>query len=69
MSNPLLDTTTLPRFGEIMPEHVLPAIKQVIAAHRKELDGLLLEEGEPGIDTLVAPVERMEHELGRIWSR
>ena len=29
--NPLLDTSTLPRYGEILPEHVVPAVEQLIA--------------------------------------
>ena len=68
MQNPLLDTATLPRFNEIEPEHVLPAISEVITDHRARLEQLLESAGEPGIDSLVAPVEKMEHELGRIWS-
>lgn len=68
MSNPLLDTTTLPRFDEIEPEHVLPAISEVIAKQRARLEQLLKTADEPGIDSLVVPVETMDHELGRIWS-
>ena len=68
MHNPLLDTSSLPRFHEILPEHVLPAIEQVIAEHRARLDALLDTVAEPDIDSLVSPVEQMEHTLGRIWS-
>ncbi len=68
MNNPLLDTSTLPRFDEIAPEHVVPAIRQVIAEHRAELKQLLENGDSPDIESLVAPVEQMEHELGRIWS-
>ncbi|RZV34877.1 MAG: oligopeptidase A, partial [Chromatiales bacterium] len=68
MSNPLLDTTSLPRFDEIQPEHVLPAIRKVIDDNRARLDGLLRSEEKPDIDVLVAPVEHMDHELGRVWS-
>ena len=68
MSNPLLDTSSLPRFDEISPEHVLPAIEQVIADQRAELDRLLSTGEDPGADTLVAPVEHMGQQLGRIWS-
>ena len=68
MSNPLLDTSSLPRFGEIQPEHVLPAIRKLIDDNRARLDGLLRSEEAPGIDALVAPVEHMDHELGRVWS-
>jgi oligopeptidase A len=68
MPNPLLNIATLPRFDEIEPEHVLPAISQVIAEHRVRLEQLLDTAGEPGIESLVAPIENMEHELDRIWS-
>ncbi len=68
MNNPLLDTSSLPRFDEIMPEHVVPAIEKVIADHRARLDELLDTNNQPDIDSLVSPIEQMEHTLGRIWS-
>jgi len=68
MNNPLLDTSSLPRFDEIMPEHVLPAIEEIIADHRLQLNALLDTSNEPDVDALVSPVEQMEHRLGRIWS-
>ncbi len=46
----------------------MPAIKKVIADHRAQLDALLDIDAEPDIDSLVCPVEQMEHTLGRIWS-
>jgi len=68
MTNPLLDTSSLPRFGDIRPEHVVPAIEQVIAKHRSRLEQLLQANHDPDLDSLVAPVEQMGHELGRVWS-
>ena len=68
MENPLLDTSSLPRFDEIQPDHVLPAIRKVIADNRAELDRLLGSDQAPDIDALVAPIEHMDHELGRVWS-
>jgi oligopeptidase A len=68
MSNPLLDTSSLPRFGDIAPEHVIPALTQLIADHRQRLDELLSTTPDPDFDTLVAPLEDMEHELSRVWS-
>lgn len=68
MINPLLDTSSLPRFDEIQPEHVLPAIRKVIEDNRTQLDDLLNSGITPGIDALVAPIEHMDHELGRVWS-
>ena len=68
MSNPLLDTSSLPRFDEIRPEHVMPAIRKVIADNRARLDDLLSASDAPDFDDIVVPVEVMDHELGRIWS-
>ncbi len=68
MSNPLLDTSSLPRFDEIRPEHVLPAIRKVIADNRARLDDLLSASDAPDFDDIVVPVELMDHELGRVWS-
>ncbi len=68
MSNPLLDTSSLPRFAEIEPDHVLPALRQLIATHRSKLAELLDAATEYDFDSLVAPLEDMEHELSRVWS-
>ena len=68
MTNPLLDTSSLPRFTEITPEHVLPALSELIAAHRQKLHDLLAATPAPDFDSLVAPLEEMDHELSRVWS-
>jgi len=68
MPNPLLDTSSLPRFAELAPEHVVAALSELIAAHRQKLDALLDETPQPDFDSLVAPLEEMEHELSRVWS-
>jgi oligopeptidase A len=68
MSNPLLDTSALPRFGDIAPEDVLPALKKLIAEHRGKLAALLDDPATGDFDTLVTPLEEMSHELSRVWS-
>lgn len=68
MSNPLLDTSSLPRFKDITPEDVVPALEELIASHRSRLAELLDNTPDPDFDSLVAPLEDMEHELSRIWS-
>ncbi|HEX9852508.1 MAG TPA: M3 family metallopeptidase [Woeseiaceae bacterium] len=68
MTNPLLDTTSLPRFGEIEAHHVLPAIQQLIAEHRIKLDALLDHADARDFDSLVVPLESMGHEFSRVWS-
>ncbi|MDH4048252.1 MAG: M3 family metallopeptidase [Gammaproteobacteria bacterium] len=68
MTNPLLDTFSLPRFGEIEARHVLPALKQLIADHRQKLDALLADPAACNFESLVIPLESMSHELSRVWS-
>jgi oligopeptidase A len=68
MANPLLDTSSLPRFDAISPDDVLPAIEQLISDHREQLNALLEQNTDPDFESLVVPLELMEHELGRVWS-
>ena len=68
MTNPLLDTSNLPRFAEIRPEHVVPAIRELIAGNRQKLEALLEGGNDYTFDALVLPLEEMEHELSRVWS-
>ena len=59
MSNPLLDTSALPRFEDISPSHAVPAVKQLIAEHRRKLAELLEASGQHDIQSLVSPLEEM----------
>ena len=68
MGNPLLDTSSLPRFDDISPDHVVPALEHLITLHRSRLEELLQSSAEPSFDSLVAPLEDMEHQLSRVWS-
>ncbi len=66
--NPLLDTSALPRFGEVQPEHALPAMTELIARHREKLAELLNSGTVEDFDALIPPLEEMSHELSRVWS-
>ncbi len=66
--NPLLDTSSLPRFDEIEPEHAEPAIRQLISRHRERLAALLDADDAGSFDDFVPPLEEMDHELSRVWS-
>ncbi|MDX1403006.1 MAG: M3 family metallopeptidase [Woeseiaceae bacterium] len=68
MTNPLLDTSALPRFDDLKPEHVQPALEKLIAAHRRKLAELLADDTASEFESLVAPLEEMSHELSRVWS-
>lgn len=68
MANPLLDTSALPRFSDITPDHAVPALTQLIAEHRQKLAALLDNGGARDFESLVPPLEEMNHELSRVWS-
>ncbi len=67
MDNPLLHDASLPSFLSIRPEHIEPAIRQVLDENRRSLQALL-DSGATGWDGIVVPIERMQHRLARTWS-
>ncbi|WP_394128205.1 oligopeptidase A [Vibrio hepatarius] len=68
MSNPLLSFTDLPPFSQIKPEHVKPAVEQVIADCRAKIEQVLAEDLTPTWESVVAPIEEVDDRLSRIWS-
>ncbi|HMN45192.1 MAG TPA: M3 family metallopeptidase [Povalibacter sp.] len=67
MTNPLLQSHDLPPFSAIRPEHIEPAIRQVLDENRAKLQSLLAS-GAKTWDSLVVPLEEMQHRLSRTWS-
>lgn len=68
MSNPLLQPAELPPFLSIKPEHVQPAIEQLLADNREQIQALLAAPGEKSWTTLVEPLEALEDRLNQAWS-
>jgi len=68
MSNPLLETFTLPPFSRIEPEHVEPAVTQAIKEAKQSVAALLSGLETPTWETLVEPMEEMEARIDHIWS-
>ncbi len=68
MKNPLLDLSGLPRFSLIKAEHVEPAIDQVLADCRTQVQQLLAANSVYTWDNLVQPLEDMDERLSRVWS-
>ena len=68
MSNPLLKNLTLPAFGRIRPEHIEPAVDQLLEEHRGLLKSLLEKPGEHTWETLFQPLEEKNDQLQRAWS-
>ena len=67
MTNPLLHSQDLPPFSAIRAEHIEPAIRQVLDENRAELQRLLDTKNYTW-DSLVVPLEEMQHRLSRTWS-
>jgi oligopeptidase A len=65
--NPLLDFTGLPRFGDIKPEHVTPAMDQLLAEGRATVAAV--QHAAPSWDAFVAPLEEVNERIGRAWGQ
>ncbi|GAB4174717.1 MAG: M3 family metallopeptidase [Rhodocyclaceae bacterium] len=66
MTNPLLDPIGLPRFDAIRPEHVVPAISQLIAENRALVERLALE-APASWEGFAAPFFDAGERLGHAW--
>ncbi len=67
--NPLLDFSGLPRFADIKPEHVTPAVDELIAANRAEVARLVDAAAAPTWDDFVAPLDDANERLSRAWGQ
>src|SRR3989338_6690019 len=67
MTNPLLDFSGLPRFAEIKPEHVAPAIDQLLAENRTLIARLLSDSAPPTWQSFIVPMEDANERLSRAW--
>jgi oligopeptidase A len=64
--NPLLDPSDLPRFDCIRPEHVVPAVRTLLAELDAELTALEAT-ASADWDTVIVPLERLTDRLTRTW--
>lgn len=64
--NPLLDFSSLPRFADILPEHVNPAIEQLIEEARAAIGAATHAESVTWA-TVVEPLQDATERLGRAW--
>ena len=65
--NPLLDFTGLPRFAEIKPELVAPAIEYLLVENRALIARLLEDNAPPTWQNFVTPMEDANERLSRAW--
>ena len=67
--NPLLDFSGLPRFAEVKPEQVTPAIEHLLSANRALVAQIVADADATTWATFVAPLEDANEQLSRAWSQ
>jgi oligopeptidase A len=67
--NPLLDLSGLPRFDAFKPEHVTPAIDELLASNRAVLKQLGALDATPTWENFVAPLFNATERLNRAWGQ
>lgn len=67
MSNPLLESHTLPPFSQIKPEMIEPALDQLLAENRASIEQLQ-QQDQPTWDSLVQALSEQEDRLSQMWS-
>src|SRR5712692_971167 len=65
--NPLLDFSGLPRFGSVRPEHVAPAIDQLLAENRALIARLAGKGTAASWNEFADPLENANERLSRAW--
>src|SRR6185436_15906821 len=65
--NPLVNFSGLPRFDELKPEHIAPAIDELLAEGRTTIQSVLA--APVTWDTFVAPLEDANERVGRAWGQ
>jgi oligopeptidase A len=65
--NPLLDFSHLPRYGSIRPEHVAPAIDELLGQNRALIAELTAVGAPQTWEAFAEPLESANDRLGRAW--
>ncbi len=68
MNNPLLANATLPMFSKIKPEHIVPAIDQLLSDARASVVQHLAATQHYTWKNLVEPLEDVDDKLNKAWS-
>ncbi|MGY8524231.1 M3 family metallopeptidase [Paracidovorax citrulli] len=66
-SNPLLDFSDLPRFEEIRPEHIGPALDQLLATAQQAVERVASPDTPATWEAVVETLENATEPLGRAW--
>ncbi|KMK51535.1 oligopeptidase A [[Actinobacillus] muris] len=67
MTNPLLNATCLPRFSQIKPEHIEPAVRELLQQCRQTIEQVA-QIAEPTWENFYLPQAMAGDRLSRAWS-
>lgn len=67
MSNPLLTPFELPPFSQIQPQHIQPAIEEILKESRQQIEKLVQQETITW-QNFIEPLNEMSEKLQRAWS-
>ena len=67
--NPLLDFSGLPRFADFRPEHVTPAVDELLAHCRQVVNDCVADAAASSWANFVAPMEDANEKLSRAWGQ
>ncbi|MFD0965373.1 oligopeptidase A [Seminibacterium arietis] len=67
MSNPLLQSSGLPQFSKIKPEHIQPAVEQLIKECRETVEDVL-KQPHFTWQNFIRPLTESDERLSRAWS-
>ncbi|MES2637799.1 MAG: M3 family metallopeptidase [Pseudomonadota bacterium] len=69
MSNPLLHFSGLPKFDEIKPEHVSPALDSLLTEGRTLIEALATMNAVPTWHNFALKLEDLDEKISRAWSQ
>ena len=67
MDNPLLDFTALPRFADVRPDHITPAVDQVLANARAVVAAVTQPDTPVSWDALMASLADATEKISWVW--
>ena len=67
MTNPLLDFSALPRFSEVLPEHISPAMTQLLAQAEQAMAQVTADTFPADWLFISKVLDTATEQLGRAW--
>lgn len=68
-NNPLLDFSGLPRYAEVRPQHVTPAVDNLLQHNRDVVAKLLADKAAPSWENFVQPMDDANEQMSRAWGQ